>query len=173
MWDAYAAAHPVAVAASPDYTVEHFGDSKRLANELLGVVLSGRKRATAELVADYIARGDQVPRIGSHWIACDGEGLPRIIIRALDVTPRLGVPFADDPQSYEGHLSHCCTGHGTRTGVDRSAGKTGSAYSSRRPRGGASAARSEDNSDAGKAPCACKLGPGELGRCAAVKLPPG
>ena len=61
MWDAYAAAHPKAVTASPEYTVEHFGDSKRLANELLGVVLSGRKRATAELVADFVARGDRCP----------------------------------------------------------------------------------------------------------------
>jgi uncharacterized protein YhfF len=59
--------------------------SKRLANELLGVVLSGRKRATSELVADFVARGDQVPRIGSHWIACDGEGLPRIIIRSTEL----------------------------------------------------------------------------------------
>ncbi|WP_181038416.1 hypothetical protein [Arthrobacter sp. ZGTC131] len=69
MWDAYAAAHPEAVAASPDYTVEHLGDSKRLANELLGVVLSGRKRATAEIIADFIGRGDQMPRIGTHWVA--------------------------------------------------------------------------------------------------------
>ena len=97
MWDAYAAAHPEAVAASPDYTVEHFGDSKRLANELLGVVLSGRKRATAELVADFIDRGDQVPRIGSHWVACDGEGLPRIIIRSTEL--RIG-PFASADSAF-------------------------------------------------------------------------
>ncbi|KUM38449.1 ASCH domain-containing protein [Arthrobacter sp. EPSL27] len=90
MWAAYAAACPGAVAASPEYTVEHFGDSQRLANELLGLVLSGRKRATAELVADFIARGDQVPRIGSHWIACDGDGVPRIIIRSTEL--RIG-PF--------------------------------------------------------------------------------
>ncbi|OUD87550.1 hypothetical protein BC477_06120 [Clavibacter michiganensis subsp. michiganensis] len=37
-------------------------------------MLSGRKRATAELVADFLARGDEVPRIGSHWIACDSTG---------------------------------------------------------------------------------------------------
>lgn len=92
MWDAYAAAHPVAVAASPDYTIEHFGDSKRLANELLGVVLSGRKRATAELVADFAARGDQVPRIGSHWVACDGEGLPRPQTACRQLRPREELP---------------------------------------------------------------------------------
>ncbi|WP_338021646.1 ASCH domain-containing protein [Arthrobacter roseus] len=73
------------MSASPEYTVERFGDSQRLANELLENVLSGRKRATAELVADFIARGDQVPRIGSHWIACDGQGVPRIVIRSTEL----------------------------------------------------------------------------------------
>lgn len=90
MWESYAAAHPEAVAATGEYTVEHFGDSKDLANELLALVISGRKRATAELVADFIARGDQMPRIGSHWIACDGDGAPRIIIRSTEL--RIG-PF--------------------------------------------------------------------------------
>ncbi|QLD12299.1 ASCH domain-containing protein [Microbacterium oleivorans] len=91
MWDAYRAAHPEATIASEEYTVEHFGDSARLADELLEIVLSGRKRATAELVADFVAHGDPVPRIGSHWIACDGTGAPRIIIRTTEL--RLG-PFA-------------------------------------------------------------------------------
>ncbi|MBG6191745.1 uncharacterized protein YhfF [Arthrobacter sp. CAN_A212] len=59
MWQDYCAAHPEAVAASPEYTIEHFGDTRRLADELLGLVLSGRKRATAELVRDFIARGNQ------------------------------------------------------------------------------------------------------------------
>lgn len=57
MWDDYRRAHPDAVAASREYSVEHFGDSPRLADELLDAVTSGRKRATAELVADFIARG--------------------------------------------------------------------------------------------------------------------
>ena len=91
MWNAYAAARPEAVAGYPEYTVEHFGDSKRLADELLGLVLSGTKRATAELIADFLARGDQLPRIGSHWIACDGGGTPRIIIRSTEL--RIG-PFS-------------------------------------------------------------------------------
>ncbi|ROR66910.1 uncharacterized protein YhfF [Agrococcus jenensis] len=90
LWRAYAAARPEAVAASPEHTVEHFGDSERLADALLDIVLRGRKRATAELVADFLARGDDVPRIGSHWIACDGRGVPTIIIRSVEL--RVG-PF--------------------------------------------------------------------------------
>ncbi|GHG51998.1 hypothetical protein GCM10011331_16230 [Flavimobilis marinus] len=81
MWYAYAAAHPRAVAACPEYTVETFGDSAELADALLAVVLSGRKRATAELAGEF----DELPRIGSHWIACDGRGAPRIVLRSTEL----------------------------------------------------------------------------------------
>ncbi|MDF2666679.1 MAG: uncharacterized protein K0R81_2529 [Microbacterium sp.] len=89
MWRDYAAAHAEAVAACPEYTVEHFGDSERLADELLACVLEGAKRATSSLVAEYIAEGQLLPRIGSHWIACDGRGAPRAILRTTEM--RLGV----------------------------------------------------------------------------------
>ncbi len=90
MWEAYAAAHPEAVAAGAECTVERFGDSERLADELLQIVLSGRKRATSELASEFLAAGEPLPRIGSHWIACDGRGVPRIVIRSTEL--RVG-PF--------------------------------------------------------------------------------
>ncbi len=89
MWRDYAAARPDAVAAGAEYTVEHFGDSERLADELLACVLEGEKRATSGLVAEYIAEGQPLPRIGSHWIACDGRGAPRAILRTVEM--RLGL----------------------------------------------------------------------------------
>ena len=108
-WEAYRLANPQAVAADAEYTVEHFGDSARLADELLAIVLSGRKRATAELVADFAARGDHVPRIGSHWIACDSTGAPRIIIRSVElrVGPFTSVDaaFAADEGEDDGSLA--------------------------------------------------------------------
>jgi uncharacterized protein YhfF len=88
MWEEYAAAHPEALVASAEYTVEHFGDSEGLADQLLAHVLSGRKRATSELVETYVASGDGVPCIGSHWIACDGRGVPTVILRTVEL--RLG-----------------------------------------------------------------------------------
>ncbi|WP_405374689.1 MULTISPECIES: ASCH domain-containing protein [unclassified Microbacterium] len=97
LWAEYALARPEVVAAFPDYTVEHFGDSQRLADELLGLVMNGVKSATAELVADFVGRGDPIPRIGSHWIACDSQGAPRIIIRSTDL--RIG-PFASADASF-------------------------------------------------------------------------
>lgn len=85
LWEEYAAAHPDVVAACPDHTVEHFGDSRELADELLGLVLAGGKRATSALVADFLAEGEALPRVGSHWIACDGQGAPRIVIRSTEL----------------------------------------------------------------------------------------
>ncbi len=84
LWQAYMAAHPHAAAAAPEYTVEYFGDSPALAEELLALVISGRKRATAELVSEFLHRDDRLPRIGSHWIACDSIGAPRIVIRSTE-----------------------------------------------------------------------------------------
>lgn len=94
MWRDYVAAHPDAVSspgADADYVVECFGDSVELADELLSLVLDGVKRATAALVAEFAAEGEPLPRVGSHWIACDGSGTPRIIIRSTEL--RLG-PFS-------------------------------------------------------------------------------
>lgn len=115
MWAAYAAAHPEAVAASDEHTVEHFGDGEALADELLALVLSGAKRATAELVAEFLARGDRMPRIGSHWIACDGRGVPRIVIRSTELRladfPSVDAAFAADEAEDDGSLEAWREGH--------------------------------------------------------------
>lgn len=88
LWSEYAAACPEAVRLCPDYTVERFGDSAALADELLRAVTEGDKRATSELADEYLAAGDSLPRIGSHWIACDGAGAPRVVLRTVEL--RLG-----------------------------------------------------------------------------------
>ena len=85
MWAAYAAARPAVVSACPEHVVDRFGDSAELADELLGLVLAGPKRATAELVAEFAARGEPLPRVGSHWIACDGSGAPRVVLRSTEL----------------------------------------------------------------------------------------
>jgi len=113
MWADYLAAYPAAAGAAPDYTVEHFGDSAELADELLALVLSGKKRATAEL-ADELA-GDPLPRIGGHWIACSGDGAPRVIVRSTEL--RIGPfsladeAFARDEAEGDGSFDYWERGH--------------------------------------------------------------
>lgn len=62
-----------------------FGDSVELADELLELILIGRKRATAGSIADYELEGVAIPKAGDRWIACDGRGVPRIVIETTEV----------------------------------------------------------------------------------------
>jgi uncharacterized protein YhfF len=90
MWAEYADAHPGLVAAQdPEPPIGCFGDSVELADELLVLVLHGPKRATAGLVADFAAERELLPRIGGHWVVCDGTGTPRVVLRSSEL--RVGV----------------------------------------------------------------------------------
>jgi uncharacterized protein YhfF len=83
LWREYAAT--LSTSADEEPAVERFGDSAALAEELLGLVLSGTKRATAGLVADFTHDGEPLPRIGGHWIVCDAAGAPRCVLRSVEL----------------------------------------------------------------------------------------
>ncbi|WP_433830611.1 ASCH domain-containing protein [Actinoplanes sp. CA-015351] len=73
----------VASSLTGEYTVERFGDSAEMADALLALVIDGRKRATASLARQF---GDEpLPRIGVHWIVCDGVGRPRVVLRTVEL----------------------------------------------------------------------------------------
>jgi uncharacterized protein YhfF len=84
MWAEYSNANPGRVSLCPEYTVERFGDSADLADALLHEVIHGRKRATSTLAREFLDDGQSLPRIGSHWIACDGSGTPRVILKSVE-----------------------------------------------------------------------------------------
>jgi uncharacterized protein YhfF len=86
MWADYLTAHPGRDQEQPPS--ERFGDSPALADELLGLVTHGPKRATAGAVADYQHSGELLPRIGDHWIVHDGAGAPQVVLRSVEL--RLG-----------------------------------------------------------------------------------
>lgn len=85
MWADYLSAHPEAAITGTEQPAEAFGDSVELADELIGLVLRGVKTATASLVADFVAEEEPLPRIGGHWIACDGSGTPRAVLRTVSL----------------------------------------------------------------------------------------
>ena len=98
MWRAFAATTGAPMQEEP--VVVRFGDSAALADELVGLVLEGTKRATAGLVADFRHDGEPLPRIGGHWIACDGAGVPRAVLRSTEL--RLGtLASVDDAFAWE------------------------------------------------------------------------
>ncbi|WP_254431375.1 ASCH domain-containing protein [Agromyces sp. Marseille-P2726] len=91
MWNEYRAAYPGDATDPEPPTAEFFGDHPELTDALLALVLDGTKRATATLVAEFEAEGQPLPRVGSHWIACDSTGAPRAVLRSTEL--RLG-PFS-------------------------------------------------------------------------------
>jgi uncharacterized protein YhfF len=66
------------------YDAFAFGDSAEMADELLGVVLHGPKRATAGLLADY-GEDESLPEVGVHSIVLGGYGRPACVIRTTEV----------------------------------------------------------------------------------------
>lgn len=83
-WDRYltATGQP---ADTPFDDVGSFGDTVEMADELLDLVLSGTKRATASAVAEYEIEQAPLPDVGDEWIACDGAGKPVAVIRTIEV----------------------------------------------------------------------------------------
>nr|WP_205860718.1 ASCH domain-containing protein [Phycicoccus sp. HDW14] len=114
MWADYRAAHP-GLPSEDEVYVDHFGDGPRIADELLAYITDGPKRATAGLVASYEHDGDALPRVGSHWVACDGSGAPRVVLRTteLRVGPLSSVDerFAWDEGEGDRSLAYWLTEH--------------------------------------------------------------
>jgi uncharacterized protein YhfF len=60
-----------------------FGDSPHLADELLALVLSGRKTATCWSVQE----GKQTA-VGKRMVVCDGSGRPRAVVETVSLEQR-------------------------------------------------------------------------------------
>ena len=69
-----------------------FGDDPRLADELLALVVAGRKTATATALPEFDDTGERLPRPGELSILLDGAGRPRALIRTTRVET---VPFGE------------------------------------------------------------------------------
>lgn len=66
-----------------------FGDDARLADELLALVLAGRKTATSTALVEFTASDEPLPRVGDVSIVVDSAGDPRALLRttAVEVVP--------------------------------------------------------------------------------------
>lgn len=61
-----------------------FGDGPQLADELLALVLSGRKTATC-----WSASEGQQTAVGQRWVVCDGTGEPRAVLETVSLEQRI------------------------------------------------------------------------------------
>lgn len=78
--------------ADAGYQVWHFGDSPPLARELAGLVLRGRKRATAGLLWEAEGDPNAMPALGGYSVVTDGAGAPLMVLRTAHVEVR---PYRD------------------------------------------------------------------------------
>ena len=70
----------------------HFELTKEQANELLQLVLSGKKRATASSLWSHENEGESIPKVGDLSIVTDWEGIPQCVIETTAVTI---IPFEE------------------------------------------------------------------------------
>ncbi len=61
-----------------------FGDSPQLADELLALVLEGKKRATCWAVREGLKGAE----VGKCMVARDGAGRPRAVLETVELTKR-------------------------------------------------------------------------------------
>jgi uncharacterized protein YhfF len=61
-----------------------FGDNPGLADELLGLVLSGAKRATCWAESQGLLSAE----VGKMMVVLDGQGVPRAVVRTVELTKR-------------------------------------------------------------------------------------
>ncbi|TPM40150.1 ASCH domain-containing protein [Mesorhizobium sp. B2-3-4] len=90
-----------------DAVTFRFGDSPELADELLALVLSGRKTATCGALRDY-GGAEPVPEVGRRDVVLDGNGRRAAVIETVEAIVRrfdeVDADFARDEG--EGDLSY-------------------------------------------------------------------
>jgi uncharacterized protein YhfF len=99
---------PAAKAAvGASYSAWQFGYGAQMADELLSLVLIGRKRATTGALRSYELEGEPLPCPGDFSVITDGRGIARCIIRttAIDIRPFDEVDAAYARDEGEGDLS--------------------------------------------------------------------
>jgi uncharacterized protein YhfF len=74
----------------------HFGNTAAMADELLDLVLIGKKTATATLPWEYDEHPTDTPTVGCYSVVTDIIGDPKCIVHTTEVRV---IPFCDvDPQ---------------------------------------------------------------------------
>ena len=74
------------------YESFYFDRSEEAANDLLRLVLNGKKRATASNLISYEAEGESIPQVGDLSIVTDWYGNPHCVIQTTQVSL---IPFKD------------------------------------------------------------------------------
>lgn len=83
-WNSYLLSHKSDFNPRSSVRASMSGD-KNIADELLGLYLSGKKTAGSSLLKDYEASDDELPQIGDFWIILDSKSEPRCIVKTINI----------------------------------------------------------------------------------------
>ena len=78
--------------AGTPFQVWYFGNSAEMARELAGLVVAGKKRATASLVEFNELHPELAPVDDGYSVVTDFEGTPRCVIQTTEIRQ---IPFAE------------------------------------------------------------------------------
>ena len=68
------------------YEAVAFSDDAAMADQLLGLVLSGVKRATVSLARDYGPETEPLPAVGDYVVLVDSRNKPRCVWRTTEIS---------------------------------------------------------------------------------------
>jgi uncharacterized protein YhfF len=112
-----------------------YGDSPELMDELIQLVLAGKKTATCGSLWEGEAESKPLPQVGDLWVELDGSGKPVCITETVEVTIRkyneVDARFAHDEG--EGDLSLDYWREAHRNYFSRVLRKTGKEFSEEMP----------------------------------------
>jgi len=97
------------------YSEGGYGDSPELMNELIQLVLIGKKTATCGSLWEWEAEDKPLPKIGDVWVELDGNGNPVCITETVEVTIRkyneVDAQFAHDEGEGDQSLNYWRDAH--------------------------------------------------------------
>ena len=112
-----------------------YGDSPELMNELIQLVLEGKKTATCGALWEYEAEGESIPKVGDVWVELDGNDNPVCITETVEVTIRnyneVDADFAHDEGEGDQSLEYWRKAH--KNFFSRTLPKIGKEFSEQMP----------------------------------------
>jgi uncharacterized protein YhfF len=85
LWATFVEARPDLAGPDTPHEAWHFCDNQADADELVELVLAGRKRATAGALWSYEAEDEPLPQTGDFSVITDWSGTARCIVRTVAV----------------------------------------------------------------------------------------
>jgi uncharacterized protein YhfF len=79
-----------------------FGDNPELKDELLGLILNGKKRTSTSLLKESEIEGYPRDEVGQYNIILDGRNKPAAVIKTVSVTPGKLHDVTEEHAYYEG-----------------------------------------------------------------------